>query len=108
MPAPVQAVVTTITSDADAYAGEVLKQLKDAGIRAEYTRKKNERRIDLFASPESGRPPGLLRRAELAADLDQPPVAFPIELCDLHVGSPNEAQEGCSAGNPGPDGPQNP
>ena len=33
--APVQAVVTTITSDADAYAGKVLEQLKKAGIRAE-------------------------------------------------------------------------
>jgi threonyl-tRNA synthetase len=33
--APVQAVVATITSDADAYAGKVFKQLKDAGIRAE-------------------------------------------------------------------------
>ncbi|MFN3231379.1 MAG: threonine--tRNA ligase [Alphaproteobacteria bacterium] len=33
--APVQAVVTTITSDADAYANEVLDALKDAGLRAE-------------------------------------------------------------------------
>jgi len=33
--APVQAVVTTITSDADAYAGEVFAALKSAGIRAE-------------------------------------------------------------------------
>ena len=33
--APVQAVVTTITSDADAYAEKVLKDLKAAGIRAE-------------------------------------------------------------------------
>jgi threonyl-tRNA synthetase len=33
--APVQAVVTTITSDADAYAKEVFGQLKKAGIRAE-------------------------------------------------------------------------
>ena len=33
--APVQAVVTTITSDADDYAGVVLAQLKKAGIRAE-------------------------------------------------------------------------
>ena len=33
--APVQAVVATITSDADAYAGKVLEQLKKAGIRAE-------------------------------------------------------------------------
>ncbi len=33
--APVQAVVTTITSDADPYAEEMLQKLKDAGIRAE-------------------------------------------------------------------------
>ncbi|MEG3619271.1 threonine--tRNA ligase [Magnetovibrio sp. PR-2] len=33
--APVQAVVTTITSDADEYAEKVLKDLKAAGIRAE-------------------------------------------------------------------------
>lgn len=33
--APVQAVVTTITSDADEYAEEVFYALKDAGIRAE-------------------------------------------------------------------------
>lgn len=33
--APVQAVVTTITSDADAYAHEVLKLLKKQGIRVE-------------------------------------------------------------------------
>jgi len=33
--APVQAVVTTITSDADGYAEEVLTALKTAGIRAE-------------------------------------------------------------------------
>ncbi|MGH2342431.1 threonine--tRNA ligase [Segnochrobactraceae bacterium EtOH-i3] len=33
--APTQVMVTTITSDADAYAAEVLAQLKDAGIRAE-------------------------------------------------------------------------
>lgn len=32
--APVQAVVTTITSDADGYATEVYEQLKKAGIRA--------------------------------------------------------------------------
>ncbi len=32
--APVQAVVATITSDADAYADKVLEQLKKAGIRA--------------------------------------------------------------------------
>jgi threonyl-tRNA synthetase len=33
--APVQAVVATIVSDADAYAGEVAAQLKAAGIRVE-------------------------------------------------------------------------
>jgi threonyl-tRNA synthetase len=33
--APVQAVVATITSDADSYAEEVLKALEEAGIRAE-------------------------------------------------------------------------
>ena len=33
--APVQCVVTTITSDADEYAEKVLKDLKAAGIRAE-------------------------------------------------------------------------
>ncbi len=33
--APVQAVVTTIVSDADDYAGEVLDKLRAAGIRAE-------------------------------------------------------------------------
>lgn len=33
--APVQAVVTTITNDADTYAQEVLTKLKKAGIRAE-------------------------------------------------------------------------
>ncbi|MFH1158529.1 MAG: threonine--tRNA ligase [Pseudomonadota bacterium] len=33
--APVQAVVATITSDADAYAEKVMEQLKKAGIRAE-------------------------------------------------------------------------
>ncbi|MDP1627212.1 threonine--tRNA ligase [Parvibaculum sp.] len=33
--APVQAVVTTITSDADPYAEEMLQKLRDAGIRAE-------------------------------------------------------------------------
>jgi threonyl-tRNA synthetase len=33
--APVQAVVTTITSDADDYAKEVLQQMQKAGIRAE-------------------------------------------------------------------------
>jgi threonyl-tRNA synthetase len=33
--APVQAVVTTITSDADSYAEKVHQQLKEAGIRAE-------------------------------------------------------------------------
>jgi len=33
--APVQAVVTTITSDADDYAKEVLRQMQKAGIRAE-------------------------------------------------------------------------
>jgi threonyl-tRNA synthetase len=33
--APVQAVVATIVSDADAYAGEVENALKEAGIRAE-------------------------------------------------------------------------
>jgi threonyl-tRNA synthetase len=33
--APVQAVVTTITSDADAYAQDVFEQLKKQGIRAE-------------------------------------------------------------------------
>ena len=33
--APVQAVVATITSDADAYAGEVVAALKEAGLRAE-------------------------------------------------------------------------
>ncbi len=33
--APTQVMVTTITSDADEYAAEVLAQLKDAGIRAE-------------------------------------------------------------------------
>jgi threonyl-tRNA synthetase len=33
--APVQAVVTTITSDADVYAEKVLQGLKEAGIRAE-------------------------------------------------------------------------
>ena len=33
--APVQAVVATITSDADAYASEVQNALKAAGIRAE-------------------------------------------------------------------------
>ncbi|MBU6476131.1 MAG: threonine--tRNA ligase, partial [Alphaproteobacteria bacterium] len=32
--APVQAVVTTITNDADTYAERVLKDLKKAGIRA--------------------------------------------------------------------------
>ncbi len=33
--APVQAVVATITSDADAYAADVLRQLQAAGLRAE-------------------------------------------------------------------------
>jgi threonyl-tRNA synthetase len=33
--APVQAVVATIVSDADGYAGEVLEKLRAAGIRAE-------------------------------------------------------------------------
>jgi len=33
--APVQAVVATITSDADSYAGKVMEQLEKAGIRAE-------------------------------------------------------------------------
>src|SRR5262249_32807442 len=33
--APVQAVVTTITSDADAYANKVAQELAKAGIRAE-------------------------------------------------------------------------
>jgi threonyl-tRNA synthetase len=33
--APVQAVVATVTQDGDAYAGEVLAALKDAGLRAE-------------------------------------------------------------------------
>jgi len=33
--APTQAVVCTITQDADAYAGEVLRTLGDAGLRAE-------------------------------------------------------------------------
>jgi threonyl-tRNA synthetase len=33
--APVQAVVATITSDADAYAAEVCQALADAGLRAE-------------------------------------------------------------------------
>jgi threonyl-tRNA synthetase len=33
--APLQAVVATITSDADAYAGKVLRALESAGIRAE-------------------------------------------------------------------------
>ncbi len=33
--APVQAVVTTIVSDADAYAGEVAAALREAGIRVE-------------------------------------------------------------------------
>jgi threonyl-tRNA synthetase len=33
--APVQAVVATIVSDADEYAGEVLEKLKKAGLRAE-------------------------------------------------------------------------
>jgi threonyl-tRNA synthetase len=33
--APTQAVVATIVSDADEYAGEVLAKLRDAGIRAE-------------------------------------------------------------------------
>jgi threonyl-tRNA synthetase len=33
--APVQAVVATITEEADAYAGEVLRALTDAGLRAE-------------------------------------------------------------------------
>jgi threonyl-tRNA synthetase len=33
--APTQAVVATIVSDADDYAGEVLAKLRDAGIRAE-------------------------------------------------------------------------
>jgi threonyl-tRNA synthetase len=33
--APVQAVVATIVSDADAYAGQVETALKEAGIRAE-------------------------------------------------------------------------
>src|SRR6185503_20648040 len=33
--APVQAVVATITAEADAYAGEVLAALKRAGLRAE-------------------------------------------------------------------------
>lgn len=33
--APTQAVVATITSDADAYAGQVHQALKDAGLRAE-------------------------------------------------------------------------
>jgi threonyl-tRNA synthetase len=33
--APVQCVVATITSDADAYAKEVFEQLKAAGLRAE-------------------------------------------------------------------------
>jgi threonyl-tRNA synthetase len=33
--APVQAVVATIVSDADAYAGEVLARLQEAGLRAE-------------------------------------------------------------------------
>jgi threonyl-tRNA synthetase len=33
--APVQAVVATITSDADAYAADVVAALKDAGMRAE-------------------------------------------------------------------------
>ena len=33
--APVQAVVATIVSDADQYAGEVMKQLRKAGLRAE-------------------------------------------------------------------------
>src|SRR6185503_15154195 len=32
---PVQAMVCTIVSDADAYAGEVLAMLKGAGLRAE-------------------------------------------------------------------------
>ncbi|TCS60662.1 threonine--tRNA ligase [Varunaivibrio sulfuroxidans] len=33
--APVQVVVATITSDADAYAGDVFARLKEAGLRAE-------------------------------------------------------------------------
>ncbi len=33
--APVQVVVATITNEADAYAGEVVEQLKAAGVRAE-------------------------------------------------------------------------
>jgi threonyl-tRNA synthetase len=33
--APLQAVVATIVSDADAYAGKVLAALKEAGLRAE-------------------------------------------------------------------------
>jgi threonyl-tRNA synthetase len=33
--APVQAVVATIVSDADGYAGEVMQVLKRAGLRAE-------------------------------------------------------------------------
>jgi threonyl-tRNA synthetase len=33
--APVQAVVATIVSDADAYAGEVLEAVRKAGLRAE-------------------------------------------------------------------------
>ena len=33
--APTQAIVATIVSDADDYAGEVLEELKKAGLRAE-------------------------------------------------------------------------
>ena len=33
--APVQAVVTTITSDGDAYAGEVAERMRKAGLRVE-------------------------------------------------------------------------
>jgi threonyl-tRNA synthetase len=33
--APLQVVVATITSDADAYAAQVLERLRDAGLRAE-------------------------------------------------------------------------
>ena len=40
--APVQAVVATIVSDADGYAGEVAKRLREAGLRAE-TDMRNEK-----------------------------------------------------------------
>ena len=74
--APVQAVVATITNEADGYANEVVERLKAAGVRAEAdTRARQDRLQGARAQPAQGAAAPGRRRARAGRAHGQPAAA---------------------------------